>query len=149
MKTEMPVAHLFGALLAVALLAGCCIVRAASHSAVTSVDSEYYSTNAVSLVVPDGTPFSKMAITQDEELQKRPGNFNCYKLTLQSGVGEVIASHSFAAHYGIHVDAIDLDGDGVPEFVVQAHIGPATGPAIKELTVLRFRPIGSDSGFLE
>ena len=90
-----------------------------------------------------------MSIVEDTEMENEPGNFGCFKLILANSDGTEIASYSFAAHYGIHVDAVDCDGDGVPEFVVQAHIGPATGPSIKELTVLRYRPIDADWGFLE
>jgi hypothetical protein len=62
---------------------------------------------------------------------------------LDGGMGE-IASETFECHYGMDVDAIDLDGDKVPEFAVRLHVGPAVGASVQELKVLRLR-----DGYLE
>ena len=141
------------ALYLVALLALACscanLHRQGGAGAVVSIEDSEIETNRATLSVSGVAPFFQMQIEEDREMERRPGNFGCYKLVLLNREGKEVASESFSAHYGIHVDAVDLDGDSIPEFVVQAQIGPATGPPIKELIILRYRPLDAARGFLE
>ena len=84
-----------------------------------------------------------MQVRWDDEESKRWQN-GCHRLFIYDGNMSEITSEVFRCHYGMTVDAIDLDGDSVPEFVALLHVGPAMGPSIKELRVLRL-----NGGFLE
>ncbi len=79
-----------------------------------------------------------MQIVDDaEESQRR--HMWCSRLVVYDQDMREITSRVYECNYGMDVDAIDLDMDGVPEFVVSLHLGPAIGPAIRELKVLRLR----------
>ncbi len=79
-----------------------------------------------------------MEVKWDDEQSQRM-HYGWHRLTLyDSNMKEIAYSH-FSCHYGMDVDAVDLDGDRTPEFVVSLHIGPATGPNIRELKILRLR----------
>jgi hypothetical protein len=84
-----------------------------------------------------------MLVRWDEEESKR-WEIGCHRLSIYDSNWVEIASEVFRCHYGMTVDAVDLDGDSVPEFVVSLHLGPATGTSIKELKVLRL-----NGGFFE
>ena len=64
------------------------------------------------------------------------------RLVLYDRQGHEWASQTFEAHYGLEVDAVDLDGDRLPEIVATRIIGPITGPAPRELIVLRMNLAG-------
>ncbi|MEI6150098.1 MAG: hypothetical protein WCS01_13440, partial [bacterium] len=79
-----------------------------------------------------------MKVTWDNEQSQRMHE-GWHRLTLYNSEMKEIAHTHYSCHYGMDVNAVDLDGDSIPEFVVSLHIGPATGPAIRELKVLRLR----------
>ncbi len=137
-------------LLPIALLCSCASVRLRQESGqVVSLDGTHDETNRAMLFVSGRAPFTQVQVREDYEMEKEPGNFACFRVSLLNVQGQEIAAESYSAQYGIHVDAVDLDGDSIPEFILQTHVGPATGPAIKELAILRFRPLSDTDGYLE
>ncbi len=102
------------------------------------------------LSIPDvpGGWFSRLEISEDWEESKRLEKV-CYTMVISNSSGKAIASETFGAHYGIEVDVLNLDQDGVPEFVVKTHIGPAIGPPMKELVLLRIRRTSDGFSFFD
>jgi hypothetical protein len=100
------------------------------------VNSTLESTNSVMPLAPSFHRVGALCVQYDEAESKQSG-VGHHRLVVYDRNMREIASEVFDCHYGMNVDAVDLDGDSIPEFVLRLHLGPAVGPAIKELKVLR------------
>ena len=79
-----------------------------------------------------------MQVQWDDE-ESRRWQSGCHRLSIYDCELNKITSRVFRSHYGMDVDAVDLDGDSIPEFVMFLHVGPAMGPPIRELKILRLK----------
>jgi hypothetical protein len=118
-----------------AVLCGCANPRGSAYSAVPTAQTSDATDGTVNLPSSFRRVRAMRVRWDDEESKRWQGG--CHRLSIYDSNMNEITSEVFRCHYGMTVDAVDLDGDSVPEFVAFLHVGPATGPSIKELRIIR------------